>query len=179
MSTPSEVDSAPLTLDSQQVEIVGRNLLVAQLVADGLEVAVPQRDRGVDLVAYADRENEFVARPIQMKAATGRSFEVDRKYQRIAGLLLVHVWNVVDPPNTVTICLTYDEAVDVADSMGWTGTASWRENHRYTTTAPSKRLLDLLAPYEMHRGDWRARLDRSVEQPEERAGHPVERHRGR
>lgn len=138
----------------------GRNLLVAQLVADGLEVAVPQRDRGVDLVVYADREDEFVARPIQMKAATSRSFAVDRRYQQIAGLLLVHVWNVLDPPNTVTICLTYDEAVDVADSMGWTATASWRENHKYTATAPSKRLLDLLAPYEIHRGGWRARLHR-------------------
>lgn len=70
MSTPSDVVSAPLIFDSQQVEMFGRNVLVAQLVADGLEVAVPQRDRGVDLVVYADRGDEFVARPIQIRRSS-------------------------------------------------------------------------------------------------------------
>ena len=59
-----------MALDSQQVELIGRNLLIAQLVADGLEVAVPTRDRGVDLIVYSDREEHgrFVAKPIQLKA---------------------------------------------------------------------------------------------------------------
>jgi hypothetical protein len=38
------------------VEIVGTAWLVSQFVADGLEVARPERDRGVDLVAYLDRD---------------------------------------------------------------------------------------------------------------------------
>ena len=37
-------------MDSQATEIVGRNYLVSQLVRDDLEVAKPERDRGVDLI---------------------------------------------------------------------------------------------------------------------------------
>src|SRR5262245_32215102 len=59
-------------LDSQVIEILGRQRLIAELLRDGLEVAVPVRDRGVDLIAYADLSQQvarFASRPIQMKAA--------------------------------------------------------------------------------------------------------------
>ena len=86
-------------MDSQTVEIVGRNYLVSRLVSDGLEVARPERDRGVDLIAYLDLDEagRFVACPIQMKAATTASFSLFRKYERIAQLLLVHIWYPNDP----------------------------------------------------------------------------------
>jgi hypothetical protein len=57
----------------------------------GLEVAVPARDRGVDLIAYADLSRElarFAARPLQMKAFTASGFSVAQKDTRIADLLL-------------------------------------------------------------------------------------------
>ena len=41
-------------MDSQVVEVLGRNRLVSDLLQAGLEVALPVRDRGVDLIAYAD-----------------------------------------------------------------------------------------------------------------------------
>lgn len=44
--------------DSQLTELSGRHFLIAQLVAGGLEVAVPVRDRGVDLIAYLDLSAE-------------------------------------------------------------------------------------------------------------------------
>ena len=40
-------------LDPQQVEIIGRNWLVGEVVRAGLEVADPVRDKGVDLLASA------------------------------------------------------------------------------------------------------------------------------
>jgi hypothetical protein len=76
--------------DSQLTELSGRHLLIAQLVAGGLEVAVPVRDRGVDLIAYLDLSAEtkrFVSCPIQMKASQEARFGLDRKYEKIAGLL--------------------------------------------------------------------------------------------
>lgn len=39
-------------LDSQQVENLGRAALTAALVGDGLEVAQPVRDAGIDLLAF-------------------------------------------------------------------------------------------------------------------------------
>ncbi len=135
-----------IVLDSQQIEMLGRNLLVAELLRDGVEVARPERDRGVDLIAYLDRDDSFVARPIQMKAASGASFGLDRKYERTRELLLVYVWNVTQPTGTVIYSLSYGEGVCVAESMGWTTTESWARG-AYTTSRPSGRLLGLLEPY--------------------------------
>ena len=43
---------SPIQLDSQQVEILGRNLIKASLIEAGIEVATPERDNGIDLIAY-------------------------------------------------------------------------------------------------------------------------------
>lgn len=89
----------PAPLDPQRIELIGRNLLVNALLRDGLEVARPERDRGIDLIAYVDRGpvgpsgRQFVARPIQMKAFTGRRFSIDRKYLVVPGLHLAYLWN--------------------------------------------------------------------------------------
>lgn len=36
--------------------------------------------------------SSFVASPIQMKAASSRAFSIDRKYSKIAILILAYVW---------------------------------------------------------------------------------------
>lgn len=147
-------------MDSQLVEIVGRNWLVNQLLEGGLEVARPERDHGVDLVAYVDlaAAGRFVARPIQLKAATNAVFAINRKYERIADLLIAYVWLADD----VAFALTYPEAVRVADELGYTATPSWRNGGVYTTTRPSGRLRNVLQPYRMTPARWRERLDESA-----------------
>jgi hypothetical protein len=143
-------------LDSQLVELLGRQRLIGELLRDGLEVAVPVRDRGIDLIAYADLSRQvrrFASRPIQMKAATKSAFGIDQKYARIADLIIAYVWHLDDPRAAVSYALPYAEAVNVAAAMGWTATASWQQG-KYTTTSPSRRLLDLLKPYQMSPGHW-------------------------
>ncbi len=60
-------------LDTQITELAGRHDLISQLLAGGVEAAVPVRDRGVDLIAYIERDEssadqlDFVACPIQRK----------------------------------------------------------------------------------------------------------------
>jgi hypothetical protein len=146
-------------MDSQTVEIIGRNYLVSMLVSDGLEVARPERDRGVDLIAYLDLDEagRFVACPVQMKAATTASFSISTKYERIAQLLLAYVWYANDPDQARVYALRYDEAESVADQMGWTSTESWRRGI-YSTTRPSQRLQTLLEPYRMRAGDWHRKV---------------------
>lgn len=62
-------------LDTQCIEIIGKNLLISQLLEAGLEVAEPLRDRGIDLIVYAERGvKQFSAFPIQLKASTDKSF---------------------------------------------------------------------------------------------------------
>ena len=75
-------------LDNQVIELLGRNRLIDQLLRAGLEVAQPLRDCGVDLIVYSGPRVPFMARPIQMKAASGMSFSLDRKYAKFPDLIL-------------------------------------------------------------------------------------------
>ncbi len=152
--TPS-TDSAA-TLDTQMIELLGRNLLIDQLIRAGLEVAIPNRDRGVDLIAYADlagRVDRFIARPIQLKAASTRSFMLDRKYERISDLIIAYVWHVNDPRETVVYAMTYPEAFEIADRIGWTATASWKRGG-YSTTRPSAKIREQLEQFRMTPSKW-------------------------
>jgi len=84
-------------MDTQTIELVGQHRLASELLLAGLEVAFPARDRGVDLIAYAEVGRGlggFVARPIQMKVASRRSFGIWKKYEKIHGLILAFVWHL-------------------------------------------------------------------------------------
>jgi len=146
-----------LMADAQVIEILGRNRLIDELLRAGLEVALPLRDRGIDLIAYSDSgENitAFVGKPIQMKAASGESYGIDRKYTAFPGLILAYVWNVGDGNKTATYAMSYAEAVAVADQMGYTQTESWQRGC-YVCTSVSARLRALLEAHRMTPGKWR------------------------
>jgi len=144
-------------MDSQQVEIVGRNVLVSALVADGLEVAEPLRDHGIDLIAYSDSDR-FQAVPIQLKAFRNSAFGVWRKYERFPEMLLVFVWNTEHPADTNIFSLTQAESQGVAEAQGWTSTASWTDKGTYVSTRPSAALRGCLEPFRMAKGSWPERL---------------------
>lgn len=142
--------------DSQVVELLGRNRLIEELLLAGLEVALPLRDRGIDLIAYADlaaRVESFAACPIQMKASSETSFGLHTKYRRVRNLIIAHVWYVGQPAKSITFATTYDEALNIVEAMGWAETASWASG-AYSTSRPSKRLLTLLEPFRMTPGRW-------------------------
>lgn len=158
--TQSVVGRKDEAVDSQQVEIIGRNLLVSHLLAGGVEVARPERDKGIDLIVYLDRSpSEFVARPLQLKASSRAAFGVDQKYAKTPGLLLAYVWRAAMPTEAVIHALTYAEAVAVAEGLGWTGTLAWA-NGSYVTTNPSKKVVAALEPYRMEPADWISRIER-------------------
>lgn len=87
-------EQSPSTRDTQVKGLIGRSRLIEDLLRAGLEIAVPLRDRGIDLIAYKDFES-FIARPIQVKAASARNFSIDQKYEKIDNLIIAFVWNRV------------------------------------------------------------------------------------
>src|SRR5262245_36602159 len=108
-------------VDTQVIELLGRNRLVDELLRAGLEVAFPIRDRGIDLIAYTDFGSDlekYVARPIQMKAASQRNFSIDRKYEKFPDLIIAYVWSLSDPALACTYALSYSEAVSIGEEMG-------------------------------------------------------------
>lgn len=154
-------------MDVQQIEILGRQRLIEELIRAGVEVAMPIRDHGTDLVAYIDRACDspdsaatpFVAAPIQLKAATRARFSIHKKYNNISGLLLVYIWNVRHGVASEFYALTYGEALKVAEELGWTKTNSWRKDRgKYTCTKPSVELISRLEVFKMNPKDWKAKI---------------------
>jgi hypothetical protein len=143
-------------MDGQIIELLGRQKLIAELLRANLEVSVPIRDRGIDLVAYADlqdRVSQFSACPIQLKAAMGESFSIDIKYAKFPNLIIAYVWHIENDARTVTYATSYSEALGIAESMGYTKTKSWAHG-LYASTKPSTNLLIRLEPFRMTPEKW-------------------------
>ena len=123
-----------MTLDTQQIELVGRAALETELIRHGFEVARPHRDKGIDLLVFLDEPTKpFAALPIQIKAYTGTSFGVRRKYEQITGLVLVYIWNVLTKPRF--FLMTYADAARLipADRKR---KPSWAKGRWHWTKAP-------------------------------------------
>jgi len=157
LTHPAESDELPVEevhLDSQQVEILGRNRIKAALIEAGLEVATPERDNGIDLIAYRwALTGEFIARPVQIKAATTFSFGIDRKYERIPGLIMAFIMGARQEAYTI-YALTYAEMFTLADTLEWTRTPSWIKGGAYSTRHPGQQLMRLLETYRATRTTW-------------------------
>jgi hypothetical protein len=148
-------------LDVQQREILGRNRLIEALMRENIEVALPLRDRGVDMLAYVDVQelatsasgsHRFVAVPVQMKSATHERFSVHKKYAKIANLLLVYVWKIDVPSEIEFYAMTYAQALQIADAQGMTKTKSWNDPNgkgKYSATRVSESLRAKLSPYQI------------------------------
>ncbi len=143
-------------VDKQVVEVLGENLLINELFMAGLEVAHLVRDMGIDIVAYTRKGRKFIARSIQIKAASEKSFSVDTKYASHPNLLLVYVWNVNNSyEESVFYAMSYKELLSVLKK--WRKTI--REGKtRYSTSKPGKNLIKLLVPYKMTTKTWKNKI---------------------
>jgi hypothetical protein len=135
-------------LGAAAVEMAGRNWLTAQLLARGLEVAVPAVDRGVDLIVFREvGEAGIRALPLQLKCATAERFGLDRKYAG-RGIPLAYIWNALGAP--VGYFMTYDEALELIGE-GARATDSWAVRGLYTYPRIP---VDLRARLEPYRDRW-------------------------
>jgi hypothetical protein len=140
----------------QLVELAGRHRLIAELISAGLEVSIPIRDAGIDLIAYTPgrgTDRFFTACPIQMKAAVGASFSIHTKYKRIPNLILAYVWHVNEHDRCRIFAMTYHEAFQIAEESRWTKTNSWSKG-AYVTTKPSTKILEKIKTFEMTPEKW-------------------------
>lgn len=144
------------------IEMLGRNHLIAQLVGDGVHAATPLWDQGVDLIAYYKGQTGLVARPLQLKVAEATRWGVHKKYEGIAGLLMVYVWNVKSAADVEIYAMTYPEALShLTASGGYTKTDSWNIKGGYTMAPVRNKLWEGLQQFRMRPGLWRGRLERS------------------
>ena len=152
-------------IDTQLIELAARNRLMESIIAADLDVAMPVRDDGTDLIVYSrKRDGAFSARPVQLKTATTPRFAVDRKYETRQGLIMAYVWG---EDRSTIYALAYDPDVsDIAKEMGWDKTASWNSGGRTGkpgwSCEPSPKLLRLLEPFRGTPARWRALLGKAA-----------------
>ena len=146
-------------MDSQQVEIVGRAELTICLAQDGIEIARPERDHGIDLVCYLNCDGVFLSAPLQIKVSQAPAFSVWKKYSQIPSLLMVYVW--LDSESPTILAMTQEEATGLVRKLGWDSTDSWRIRGYYRSR-PSKKLRGELEQFRMKPGDWVSTLRRAL-----------------
>jgi len=149
-----------MELDNQQIEVVGRNIITNQLLREGIEVAEPVRDRGIDLIAYLRKEDgdDFQARPLQLKVASDKDFSVYRKYEDFNEMVVVYVWRVTHDDGPEIYALTTQETLDVAEERGWTDTNTWENKRQYNDTKVTGPTQEAVNPYRIEPGEWRSKL---------------------
>jgi hypothetical protein len=150
-------------IDTQLIELAGRNRLVESIIAAGLDVALPIRDDGADLIVYKRKgEGAFSARPVQLKTNTKARFAVDRnKYEARQGLIMAYVWG--EDRSTIYALAYSPDIHHVARVMGWDQTKSWQTGGRREKPGwscyPTPKLLEVLEPFRATPARWRALLE--------------------
>jgi hypothetical protein len=134
-------------VDTQLQEIRGRNVLVNELIRGGLEVARPERDTGIDLIAFIQHAEGFLACPIQLKASVKRSFIVHRKYKSFPTMLHAFVWRLDDVPEV--IAMTWMDLRAFAERYGWDTKKSWAKYNYWRVPDAKGALLAELQQFRM------------------------------
>ncbi|HVC46708.1 MAG TPA: hypothetical protein VND90_05635 [Terracidiphilus sp.] len=158
-------------MDKQQIGVIGKHILIANLLAAGLEVAEPIRDHGVDLIVFRDGKGDsekrvkFAALPIQLKTSSKKTFELYRKYGRFDELRIVYVWNAENIWNDkysstpIIFCLKYREALELLEKGGHAEKDAWKIGNHWFTNSPSKKMEERLGKYQVKLpNDWLKRL---------------------
>lgn len=135
-----------MNLDTKQVELIATSWLESVLMREGFEVARPIRDKGIDLIAFLDRDEiDFSAKPIQIKSAQAETFSVNRKYEN-RGIIMAYIWNAIGKDPEVYL-VPYEEAVELLHYIGNAiSSPSWQVGS-YSTQKPSKKLKAVMEKY--------------------------------
>jgi hypothetical protein len=111
--------------------------LISALEEEKIMVAFPERDSGIDLIAY-QTDDRFRAVPIQVKTSSKRGFYTNKKYLKINGLKIVYIWNLARTEEIEAFALNYPDAERIVDVQGRS-----RKNGIYFAQASSNLLLEL------------------------------------
>lgn len=120
--------------------------LVNALENDGVMVATPMFDSGIDFIAYRISEaGKFDAVPVQLKSSTKKGFYTNKKYLLIPDLKIVYMWHVDNDLTDVrSFCMSYPLAEKIVDDQDRS-----RKDGAYFTQG-SQRLEEALMPHEVN-----------------------------
>lgn len=157
-----------MPLDAQTIALLGRDKVIEQLHRAGLEVALPRRDHGIDIIAYADKEETFRALPIQVKSSANFRWVVNEKYGPFAEMVIAFAMYLADERRAVVYALPHTENLAIAERLGYTSRyATWLNPKRAAQGGyvwidrPAPKLVEELERYSAGAERWRSLILRS------------------
>lgn len=116
-----------------QIERIGTAHLIAELYKEGIKIAFPDIDDGVDLIAYTDSVTTgFRSVPIQIKCFSGSGFSSNKSYLKTPSLKIAYIWNVGKSVGPRFFLMPYESAEEIVSSKKWS-----RKAGRYARTSSS------------------------------------------
>jgi hypothetical protein len=139
----------------------GEVLVAGELLRQGVEVAYPASDVGVDLLAYRLAPKETVAArfvPIQVKTRAKSGFNFQRAwFERVPGVVLIHVWNVETIPEFYIFPSIY--SVEKALGPVYATSPSWVLKGLYNVSEALPIHYERMSP---HRNQWKRITDQLI-----------------
>jgi hypothetical protein len=152
-----------LKLTGRQVERIALLHLEVSVLRAGFQLATPTIDSGIDAVVFSTGHG-FTARPIQLKAFSGRGWSLYQRYEKFDQLLMAYVWGAVSAEAEVLV-MTYAESLGIAKVMGYTKSASWvdgagsgKPGYYVTSMTIGSKLHHMMKPYSATPERWGALL---------------------
>ena len=113
-------------MDGQLVELVNTHSVIESILEASLDVAMPIRDDGVDLICYRRKgDGAWISAPIQVKSR----FDIRQKYLQRLGLLMCYVCS-----RDKIYVLTHTRAMEIAKARGYLNTEAWTVKEGYSCT---------------------------------------------
>ncbi|MFE3557294.1 hypothetical protein ACFXKW_20865 [Streptomyces sp. NPDC059193] len=144
--------------DTGATEVLGRSWLTTELIRSAVEVARPERDIGVDLIAYTSGATWML--PIQLKTIGLTGLTVFRKYVD-EPVALVYVLlgdrdgGFAGRTETTAYLLTPEEAWELPTALGQKFDPDF---NTYRFSSLTRALVEKLEPHRVPPGTWRERL---------------------
>jgi hypothetical protein len=147
--------------DTGVIEVLGRSWFIAQLLRSGVEVARPERDIGVDLIAYTSSASWMV--PIQLKTVGLNGVTVFQKYLDEPVAIVYVLLGDLDGgtagrAETSAYLLTPEDAWALPTALGQKFDPNVHTTCRFSSLA--RPLVEKLEAHRVRPGTWGERLAR-------------------
>ncbi len=144
--------------DNRSTHRIGCDRLILELRQFGIHAEPSVKTRGVDFFVtrhQSGKPSQRLRIPILVRAASKANFSVIRRHEKISNLILAFVWHLRSGNPAETFAMTFNEALSIAEEMGWTSTGSWQRFGWYTNNEPGKRLRAKLTAFKSTPDRWR------------------------
>jgi hypothetical protein len=145
--------------DTGATEVLGRAWVTTELTRGGIEIARPERDIGVDLVAYTADASWML--PIQLKTIGLTGLTVFQKYIGMPlGIVYVLLGDehggTAGRAGTTAYLLTPEEAWQLPTTLKMKFDPDYHGTYRFASL--TRALTNELNPYQVQPGTWAERL---------------------